>query len=94
MKTAGSRLPRGTKTRICSFLISMAPKQVDFKSKLTKTFVGTAVGLADTRLNTTTQHTRASGLILKDVEVVSVVFFAYKNVLAAQRLLISTFSGV
>lgn len=60
-----------------SFL-SVDPKQVDFKSKLTKTFVGSAAGLADTSANTTTKHTRASALISKDVDEVTLVFFASK----------------
>lgn len=64
--------------------LSIEPEQVDFKSKLTKTFVGSAAGLADTSANTTTKHVRASALIFKDVEVVTLVFFLFKNVLAAQ----------
>ena len=58
-------------------------KQVDFKSKLTKTFVGSSAGLADTSANTATKHTRASALIFKDVDEVTLVFFAYKNALVA-----------
>ena len=65
---------------------------MDFKSKLTKTFVGSSAGLADTSENTTTRHTRASDLIFKDVDEVALVFFAYKNALVALRRL-SAFSG-
>jgi len=59
--------------------LSIEPKQVDFKSKLTKTFVGSAADLADTKANITTKHTTASALMFKDVEVVTLVFCAYKN---------------
>ena len=51
---------------------------MNIKSKLTKTFLGSAAGLADTSANTTTKHIRASALIFKDVDEVTLVFFASK----------------
>ena len=80
---AGSWVPYGKKSLNTFSSLGIELKQVDFKSKLTKTFVGSSAGLADTSANTATKHTRASALIFKDVDEVTLVFFAYKNALVA-----------
>lgn len=62
--------------------LSIKPKQVDFKSKLTKTFVGTTVGLADASANITTKHARTNDLIFKDVEVSFACIFRVQKCLS------------